>query len=69
MILSNRCRPAVWAVSFALFSLIFPGDLYAADKIVGIHSARVMSQSFPWIAQEAGLFKKYNLDFNLVFVA
>jgi NitT/TauT family transport system substrate-binding protein len=41
----------------------------AADRLVGIHSARVMSQSFPWIAQEAGLFKKYNLDFHLVFVA
>jgi NitT/TauT family transport system substrate-binding protein len=23
----------------------------------------------PWMAQEAGLFKKYNLDFNLVFIA
>src|SRR2546423_13740990 len=41
----------------------------APDKLVGIHSSRVMSQSFPWMAQEAGLFKKYNLDFNLVFVS
>lgn len=41
----------------------------AADKLVGIHSARVMSQSMPWIAQEAGLFKKHNLDFQLVFIA
>lgn len=41
----------------------------AADKLVGIHSARVMSQSMPWIAQEAGLFPKYNLDFQLVFIA
>ena len=39
------------------------------DKLVGIHSARVMSQSFPWVAQEAGLFKKYNIDFNLVFIS
>lgn len=39
------------------------------DKLVGIHSSRVMSQSFPWVAQEAGLFKKYNLDFNLVFIS
>ena len=37
--------------------------------MVGIHSARVMSQSMPWMAQEAGLFKKYNLDFNLVFIS
>jgi NitT/TauT family transport system substrate-binding protein len=41
----------------------------AADKLVGIHSARVMSQSLPWMAHEAGLFKKYNLDFNLVFIS
>ena len=34
----------------------------ARDKMVGIHSARVMSQSMPWMAHEAGLFKKYNLD-------
>jgi NitT/TauT family transport system substrate-binding protein len=41
----------------------------APDKLVGVHSARVMSQSLPWMAQEAGLFKKYNIDFNLVFIS
>ena len=41
----------------------------AADKLIGIHSSRVLSQSLPWIAREAGLFKKYNLDFELVFIA
>src|SRR3954468_13959332 len=41
----------------------------APDKLVGIHSSRVMSQSFPWVAQEAGIFKKYNIDFNLVFIS
>jgi NitT/TauT family transport system substrate-binding protein len=41
----------------------------APDRLVGIHSARVMSQSLPWMAQEAGLFKKYNLDFSLVFIS
>src|SRR5512145_1350020 len=41
----------------------------APDQMVGIHSARVMSQSMPWMAQEAGLFKKYNLDFSLVFIS
>ena len=40
----------------------------AADRLVGLHSAQVMSQSMPWIAQEAGLFKKYDLDFRLVFI-
>ena len=52
--------------------LLAPALIHAAsapDKLVGIHSARVMSQSLPWMAQEAGLFKKYNIDFNLVFIS
>jgi NitT/TauT family transport system substrate-binding protein len=43
-------------------------DAYGADKINMIYTARVMSQSYPWFAQEAGLFKKYNLDVPMVFV-
>jgi ABC-type nitrate/sulfonate/bicarbonate transport system substrate-binding protein len=42
---------------------------FAADRLITIHSARVMSQSMPWIAQEAGIFDKYGLDHQLVFVA
>jgi len=38
------------------------------DKINFLYTARVMSQAYPWIAQEAGLFKKYDLDVPLVFV-
>jgi NitT/TauT family transport system substrate-binding protein len=54
------------------FLLLAPALTHAAsapDKLVGIHSARVMSQSLPWMAEEAGLFKKYNIDFNLVFIS
>jgi len=55
----------------ALLSLFFltPLALQAAEKFTTIYSARVMSQSLPWIAEEAGLFKKYNLEHTLVFVA
>jgi NitT/TauT family transport system substrate-binding protein len=28
-----------------------------------------MSQSMPWIAEEAGLFRKYDLDFQLVYIS
>jgi len=41
----------------------------AAEKLTGIQSALVMAQSLPWIAAEAGLFRKYNLDFQLIYVA
>ena len=40
----------------------------AADKLLVIYTARVMSQAYPWIAEEAGLFKKYDLEVPLVFV-
>jgi ABC-type nitrate/sulfonate/bicarbonate transport system substrate-binding protein len=53
-------------VFLALMSL--PARIHGADKFTTIHSSRVMAQSLPWIAQEAGLFSKYNIDHNLVFV-
>ncbi|MBI2999123.1 MAG: ABC transporter substrate-binding protein [Deltaproteobacteria bacterium] len=54
-------------IALVLFS--WPLSVLGADKLIGIHSARVMSQSLPWVAEEAGLFKKYNLDFHLVFIS
>jgi len=49
--------------------LILSADgTFAADRLIGLHSAQVMSQSMPWIAQEAGLFRKYDLDFRLVYI-
>jgi NitT/TauT family transport system substrate-binding protein len=52
-----------------LLPLFSPIGVSGADKLIGIHSSRVMSQSMPWMAHEAGLFKKHNLDFQLVFIA
>lgn len=60
-------RGLIFVLAFLLFS--WPLSMPAADKFVTIHSSRVMSQSMPWMAQEAGLFKKYNLDHELVFIA
>ena len=58
---------SILVLALLLFS--WPLSAPAADKIVTIHSSRVMSQSMPWMAQEAGLFKKYNIDHELVFIA
>jgi NitT/TauT family transport system substrate-binding protein len=55
-------------VILTLLSFFSPFSVSGADKLIGIHSSRVMSQSMPWIAQEAGLFKKYDLDFQLVYL-
>jgi len=57
-----------FALLTACFSIASPKVARPADRLIGLHSAQVMSQSMPWIAQEAGLFKKYDLDFRLVFI-
>ena len=62
-------RKIVAALHFLLLAPAMTHAASAPDKLVGIHSARVMSQSLPWMAEEAGLFKKYNIDFNLVFIS
>jgi len=67
--MSNHSRRIVFAFLAGLVLVGCTLNASAADKLIGIHSARVMSQSMPWVAHEAGLFKKYNLDFQLVFIA
>ena len=56
-----------------LSTIIFLGlavrPVSAADKLIGFHSARTMSQAMPWIAEEAGLFRKYDLEFQLVYIS
>jgi NitT/TauT family transport system substrate-binding protein len=65
---SNQSGP--WTLALFLAAILFlPSPRsFAADKINMIYTARVMSQAYPWFAQEAGLFRKYNLDVPMVFV-
>jgi NitT/TauT family transport system substrate-binding protein len=53
----------VWLIPFTM-----PAEALPADRLLGVHSARVMSQSMPWIAEEAGLFRRYELEFPLVYI-
>ena len=55
-------RPSMVAI-FLAFGLL-PSAATAADKLVGIHSARTMSQSMPWIAEEVGLLRSMIWTFN-----
>src|SRR5688500_3815694 len=56
------------AIICLFFGLLLCYPIGAADKLVGIHSAIAISQSLPWIAREAGIFRKNNLDFDLVLM-
>ena len=57
-------------ILFSVWSIVaFTVQLgWGADRLVGVQSARVMSQSMPWIAQETGIFRKHNLEFPLVYI-
>ena len=67
-------RPCVKGVIRTLVLSMVGGALFthvpasAADKLFMLYTARVMSQAYPWIAAEAGLFKKYDLEIPLIFV-
>ena len=67
---ANSFFPRSLAPSLVLAAiLLLPGaSAFAADKINLIYTARVMSQAYPWMAQDLGLFKKYDLDVPVVFV-
>ena len=41
----------------------------AAEKLVGLQSAPSIAMAVPWFAEEARLYSKYGLDFQLVYIA
>ena len=66
---NSLMKPRLVVNSFCSLAILLalglsPGAGSAADKLVGIHSARTMSQAMPCIAEESGLFRKYDLDFQ-----
>jgi ABC-type nitrate/sulfonate/bicarbonate transport system substrate-binding protein len=46
---------------------IAPG--FAAEKLVGLQSAPSVAMALPWFAEEARLYSKHDLDFQLVYIA
>ena len=40
----------------------------AADKLVGLYSAHAVPYAMPWVADAMGMFKKYDLDFEFVYI-
>lgn len=46
----------------------FSSKASGAEKLATLYSSHSVSYSPPWIAREAGLFRKYNLDPDLVYI-
>ena|ERR1043166_1569689 len=51
--------------------LISPSSnrLNAAERLIGLQSAPSLAMALPWVAEEARLSSKYDLDFQLVYIA
>jgi ABC-type nitrate/sulfonate/bicarbonate transport system substrate-binding protein len=41
----------------------------SAERLVGLQSAPSIAMALPWFAEEARLYPKYDLDFQLVYIA
>ncbi|MBI4526949.1 MAG: ABC transporter substrate-binding protein [Deltaproteobacteria bacterium] len=57
------------AGAFVFFAAGLFSNGAAAEKLNIVNSSLVMSQSLPSIAHEAGLYRKYNLELQVVYIA
>ena len=58
-----------WSILFSFTAVAaLTSSAFAADKLYAIYTAHSLSHVYPWIAQESGIFKRYDLEVPLVFV-
>jgi ABC-type nitrate/sulfonate/bicarbonate transport system substrate-binding protein len=63
--LAASCR-----IGFSLLFCCFAGSVsFAAEKVVALQSAPSIAMALPWFAEETRLYPKYDLDFQLVYIA
>ena len=63
----RRIRFAVIALNLVILSA--QASAIFAEKLVGLQSAPSIAMALPWFAEEARLYPKYDLDFQLVYIA
>src|SRR5262245_21782959 len=54
---------------WALLLIAVASPSLAAERLVGLQSAPSIAMAVPWFAEEARLYPKYGLDFQLVYIA
>jgi NitT/TauT family transport system substrate-binding protein len=56
------------AVSLLIVCSALPNAARAADRLVALYSAHAIPYSMPWVAEELGLLKKYDIDLEFVYI-
>jgi len=61
---------AIRRCCWLMFAFLSIGSaVFAAEKLVGLQSAPSVAMALPWFAEEARLYSKHDLDFQLVYIA
>jgi NitT/TauT family transport system substrate-binding protein len=66
--LLTTVRRIASAVGCLTVCLTMPNETRAADKLVALYSAHAIPYAMPWVAEELGLFKKYDIDFDFIYI-
>ncbi len=45
-----------------------PYRAFSAEKLIVFYSSQAISNSMPWITEDVGLFRKYDLDSQLIYI-
>jgi ABC-type nitrate/sulfonate/bicarbonate transport system substrate-binding protein len=67
--MKNARASSSWLALFLALSFGLTGITRAAERLVGLQSAPSVAMALPWFAEEARLYSKYDLDFQLVYIA
>src|SRR5690349_9360032 len=62
-------RRMICLITGLFFLGAYAGMGGSAERLVGLQSAPSIAMALPWFADEARLYSKYDLDFQLVYIA
>ena len=63
-----RTALKITALGLTVFTSTDGSHAMAADKLLALYSSHAVPYSMPWVAEDLGLFKKYDLDFGFVYI-
>jgi len=63
----HRWKCSGWLL-FAILCAVPVLPVRAADKIVALYSSHAVPYVMPWVAEEMGALKKYNIDLEFVYI-
>src|SRR6266850_5576040 len=67
-VVRDKRKLSLWGLNLVLF-FVLGQTSFGAEKLIGLQSAPSIAMAVPWFAEEARLYPKYDLEFQLVYIA